>query len=204
VRFLRTSEPEKGAKLAEALIKLVTGGEPIQARHLNRDFFRFHPRFKLTIGGNYRRDRRRRRGHLASHATGAVQHHSFRRKSATRSWSRSSAQRGLRHPEPAARWIARLSRSTGMLWPQAVACVRPKPGARIQASVLHKVFVAWGKVNGVKEWSQAGLGRAMRERGFVSKQSNFIMWLDVELIKHEGDFVDFSGNPRTQGDGEDG
>ena len=54
VRMLRTSEPEKGAKLAEAMVKLVTGGEPIQARHLNRDFFKFYPQFKLTMSGNYR------------------------------------------------------------------------------------------------------------------------------------------------------
>jgi putative DNA primase/helicase len=39
VRFLRTSEPERGAKLSEALIKLITGGDTMQVRHLNRDFF---------------------------------------------------------------------------------------------------------------------------------------------------------------------
>ncbi len=54
IRCLRTSEPEKGAKLAESLIKLVTGGEPLRARHLNRDFFEFRPAFKLTMQGNYR------------------------------------------------------------------------------------------------------------------------------------------------------
>jgi putative DNA primase/helicase len=54
VRCLRTSEPEKGSKLAEGLVKLVTGGEPLRARHLNRDFFEFRPSFKLTMQGNYR------------------------------------------------------------------------------------------------------------------------------------------------------
>jgi putative DNA primase/helicase len=54
VRFLRTSEPERGAKLAEALIKLVTGGDAMQVRHLNRDFFELRPQFKLTISGNHR------------------------------------------------------------------------------------------------------------------------------------------------------
>lgn len=54
VRFLRTSEPEKGAKLAEALIKLVTGGEPIDARHLNKGFFTFLPSFKLSVQGNHK------------------------------------------------------------------------------------------------------------------------------------------------------
>jgi putative DNA primase/helicase len=36
VRMLCTSEPEKNSRLAKAVIKLVTGGEPIQARRLNR------------------------------------------------------------------------------------------------------------------------------------------------------------------------
>ncbi|MGD5416649.1 phage/plasmid primase, P4 family, partial [Xanthomonas citri pv. citri] len=54
VRLLRTSEPEKNAKLAEALIKLVTGGEPMDARHLQGDMFTFLPEFKLTIQGNYK------------------------------------------------------------------------------------------------------------------------------------------------------
>jgi putative DNA primase/helicase len=38
VRLVRTSEPERGAKLAEALIKLATGGEPMTVRHLNKEF----------------------------------------------------------------------------------------------------------------------------------------------------------------------
>jgi putative DNA primase/helicase len=54
IRMLRTSEPEKNAKLAEAMVKLVTGGEPILARHLNKGFFKFNPQFKLTISGNHR------------------------------------------------------------------------------------------------------------------------------------------------------
>jgi putative DNA primase/helicase len=54
VRMLRTSEPEKGSKLAEALIKLATGGEPIPVRRLMRDPFDLYPAFKLTVSGNHR------------------------------------------------------------------------------------------------------------------------------------------------------
>jgi putative DNA primase/helicase len=54
VRHLRTSEPERNAKLAEALIKLATGGEPILARHLRKDYLEFYPQFKLTMSGNHR------------------------------------------------------------------------------------------------------------------------------------------------------
>jgi putative DNA primase/helicase len=53
VRMLRTSEPEKGAQLAEALIKLVTGGEPMAVRFLNKGFFDLRPLYKLTISGNH-------------------------------------------------------------------------------------------------------------------------------------------------------
>lgn len=54
VRLVRTSEPERGAKLAEALIKLATSGEPMLVRHLNKEFFELKPKFKLIISGNYK------------------------------------------------------------------------------------------------------------------------------------------------------
>ena len=74
VRFLSTSEPERGAKLAEALIKLATGGDPIQARHLRGDYFQFNPQFKLTMSGNYRPGdpRWRRRGASGAASSRAV------------------------------------------------------------------------------------------------------------------------------------
>lgn len=54
VRLLRTSEPSRNAKLDEGLIKLLTGGDKISARHLNKEFFEFLPQFKLTMQGNHR------------------------------------------------------------------------------------------------------------------------------------------------------
>ncbi|MGI9360947.1 MAG: DNA primase family protein [Parasphingorhabdus sp.] len=52
VRFLRVSEPSKGAVLNEGLVKMVTGGDPVDARHLNKGLFTFLPEFKMTISGN--------------------------------------------------------------------------------------------------------------------------------------------------------
>jgi P4 family phage/plasmid primase-like protien len=39
---------------AEARIKALTGGDPITARFMRRDFFTFTPTFKLTISGNHK------------------------------------------------------------------------------------------------------------------------------------------------------
>jgi P4 family phage/plasmid primase-like protien len=52
VRFLRVSEPSVGAVLNEGLVKKVTGGDPVDARHLNKGVFTFLPEFLITMSGN--------------------------------------------------------------------------------------------------------------------------------------------------------
>lgn len=53
-RLVSTSEPPRGARLNEALVKLITGGAPTVARHLNKDAFEFSPKFRLLIECNAR------------------------------------------------------------------------------------------------------------------------------------------------------
>jgi putative DNA primase/helicase len=50
-RFVMASETEKGRPWAEALIKQLTGRDPVTARFMNRNFFTYDPEFKLTIVG---------------------------------------------------------------------------------------------------------------------------------------------------------
>lgn len=51
-RLVYCEEPDKGARLNEALLKQATGGVQMVARHLNRAEFRFWPRFKTHITFN--------------------------------------------------------------------------------------------------------------------------------------------------------
>jgi putative DNA primase/helicase len=51
-RFVYAVEPNRGARLDEALIKAATGGDPLTARFMRRDFFTFIPRFKLFLATN--------------------------------------------------------------------------------------------------------------------------------------------------------
>lgn len=53
-RIVRVSELEKGMKLKEALIKALTGGEPMLARGLHKEFFEFHPVFKGVLSSNHK------------------------------------------------------------------------------------------------------------------------------------------------------
>ena len=51
-RFVSAIETESGRKLAEGLVKQMTGGDRMTARFLHREFFEFEPSFKLWLAVN--------------------------------------------------------------------------------------------------------------------------------------------------------
>lgn len=53
-RMVRASEPERGQKMKEALVKALTGGEPVMIRRMHQEFVEVVPEFKLTISGNHK------------------------------------------------------------------------------------------------------------------------------------------------------
>jgi len=211
VRHLRTSEPDKGAKLAETLIKLATGGEPLLARHLNRDYFKFYPQFKLTISGNYRPQivgadegiwRRvelvpwaitvpaekidRRLGEkVRGEASGILN----RLLDGLRDW----LEHGLVTPADVTAATADYRRDSDPCGRFLEACVVVSKDDRVRSSEMHALFCAWGKANSVAEWSAKGLAMALKERGFISKHSDVMWWLGVKLKHQVSDFVDSEG-----------
>lgn len=221
VRMLRTSEPEKNSKLAEAMVKLATGGEPIQARHLNKDFFKFYPQFKLTMSGNYRptivgtdegiwrrvrlvpfnvsipkaeRDRRLP-DKLRGQASGILN----RLLDGLRDW----CDVGLTEPEEITKATAEYRDASDPLGRFLAACVEASPEGRVQSSELFKVFEAWCKSSGETAWKNRGFSMAMDERGYKRKHSDVVWWLDIKLIRSMNDFVDHEGNPiKIKPDGE--
>jgi putative DNA primase/helicase len=213
VRMLRTSEPEKNSRLAEAMIKLVTGGEPIQARHLNRDFFKFYPQFKLTISGNYRpgisgadegiwrrlrlvpfgvfipkaeRDIRLSEK-LRAEASGILN----RLLDGLRLW----CDKGLIEPEAVTMATAEYRSASDPLGRFLSTCVDDSAGDRVQSSVLYQVFEAWCKSSGESTWKQKGFSMAMEERGYKRLHSNVTWFLDIKLLRYVHDFVDDHGAP---------
>jgi putative DNA primase/helicase len=54
VRFASATETEEGRVLNVALVKLLTGGDPITARRMREDFWTFHPTHKLWLSTNHR------------------------------------------------------------------------------------------------------------------------------------------------------
>lgn len=53
-RFVTASEVDEGRRMAESLVKQMTGGERLTARFMRGEFFEFVPEFKLWIGTNHK------------------------------------------------------------------------------------------------------------------------------------------------------
>ncbi len=53
-RFISAIEAEGGRRLAESLIKTITGGDVVAARFLFSEFFEFTPQFKLWLAANHK------------------------------------------------------------------------------------------------------------------------------------------------------
>lgn len=221
VRHLRTSEPERGAKLAEALIKLATGGEPILARHLRKDYFEFYPQFKLTLSGNYRPA-------ISGADDGIWRRVIFMPWPVTVSDDMVDRQLGEKLRAEAPGILNRLIDGLcdwldhGLVLPTEILeataeyrrdsdpcgqfleiCVVSAPGKRVRASTMHEVFNAWAKASAAREWTMKGLAMALKERGLQSRHSNGMWWLDVDLTKRPSDFVDPEGKALKDGSDND-
>ncbi|MFI5410145.1 phage/plasmid primase, P4 family [Kaistia sp. UC242_56] len=216
VRFLRTSEPEKGAKLAEALIKLVTGGEPILARHLNSGYFKFKPAFKLTMSGNYRpaidgtdegiwrrvalvpwlvtveKPDRNLPSKLSKEASGILNR--------LLDGIRDYVDNGLITPPAISEATASYRDDSDPLGRFLRLAVERSEGDRIQSSALHRVFIAWAKAVGEREWTPKGLSLALKERGYKSMQSSVMWWLNVRLTAAGNEFDGLHAPHPTQDD----
>lgn len=218
IRFLRTSEPEKNAQLAESLIKLTTGGEPIQARHLNRDYFKFRPAFKLTMSGNYRPKisgtdegiwRRvilvpwpvtveKPEPHLLERLAGEASGILNRILDGLRDY----LDNGLQLPAAVKQATQDYREDSDPLGRFLAECVATSPGDRVAARRMHEVYSAWAHAYGEHIWKPKGLSQALQERGFFSIRSNGKFWNNVRLSRSEIDFG-ASSAPRTPDDGDD-
>lgn len=196
-RMLRASEPGGRAMFDEAKIKSLTSGEPIIARHLNRDFFEFMPVFSLTISGNHkpriqgqdlgiwrrilllpwlvtvtRRDRDLP-ARLRAEAAGIL------------NWLLDGAaeycRRGLDPPESVRVATEHYRQDSDPLGRFLADRTERIGGERVQASVLFSAFLAWCKANGEREWTATGFGRAMNDRGFDKERSGVVAYVGLRL-----------------------
>lgn len=202
VRFLRVSEPEKGSSLNEGLVKMITGGDPVDARHLNKGFFTFLPAFKMTISGNHKpkikdtSDGIWRRMQLVPWAV-SIPAEEVDRKLGDKLRSEASGilnrlldglldwkQNGLIEPDQVRNATRAYRDDSDDLGRFLAACCDISENSatcRAKASEMYEYYRTWAEAAGGSPWSLKGFNAALRDKGFEQKQSNGMWWLKVRL-----------------------
>jgi len=188
-RLVTCSETGEGGGLDEALVKLVTGGDPITARFLNREFFNFIPAFKLwmltnhkpivkgTDEGIWRRLRmipftvtipKEQRDkalpdRLRKEAPGILQW----ALDGLKEWQRI----GLAPPEAVMQATEDYKQEMDILADFLAECCTVDPALTIENKRLYALYVSWAKDNGLTPRSHKWLTRSLNDRGFRQDDS---------------------------------
>lgn len=209
IRFVHTDEPARNARLSESHVKLLTGGDTIQARELNKGFFSFKPQFKLTMSGNYRPKvdggeasqgtwrrlimvrwaitvpeqevDRQLSAKLKAEASGILN----RLLDGLRDW----IDHGLLVPEEIKETTEEYRSDSDVLGRFLQECTMRAEGQRLSNAELHNLFVVWSRKNGERPWTKKSLTSAMKERDYEQSRGEERYWKDIVATKAVSDFA---------------
>lgn len=187
-RFVPAVEINQGRRLDEALIKSLTGGEPVVARELYGRQFTFYPVLKLFMAVNHLPEvrgqdvsiwRRIMRVHFGVTIPEERQDRHLLEKLKAESagilnlllrgcqdWQRG----GLQPPAAVARSTAEYRHESDALAGFLDECCVKKPGVTTGATALYQAYKQWCDRTGEHPWKQKTFGSALRERGVETKR----------------------------------
>jgi len=183
-RLVTTVETESNRRLAEALVKQLTGGDPIRARRMRGDYFEFWPTHTIWLAGNHlpairgtdlgiwrrialvpfdvtfegERQDPTLPGQLAAESPGILAW-------AVRGcidWQRD----GLRVPERVKAATARYRTSQDHLGRFIEECCVVSETAYVTAKAMREAYTAWCEEQGERPWSAKAVGADLTDRGF--------------------------------------
>lgn len=200
-RLVQISELPRNEPLKESLIKQMTGGDPIQARHLNKGFFRFIPVFKAVMSGNdmpsisgvdhgiWRRmrlvewdvtipegERREMSEILAEFAA---------ERAGILNWLVEGAKiylsEGLVSPDEVIEATAAYREEMDPIGGFVADCVAREEGVFVTARIMYEAYVSWSLANAKRPWKETAFGRAMPHKGFTKTNERVRRYLDCRL-----------------------
>lgn len=199
VRLVKASEPEQGARLAESVLKVVTGGEPFPARAMYREPFEFIARWKLIISCNrkpqIRGDDRgiwRRTlvvpwpvsiakedmdktlvAKLQAEASGILNW-------ALRGWA-DWLEQGLAPPKAVLDAIEEYKLNSNPFGAWFDGCCIPHDKLSERSDKLYRSYTGWVTEGGFQAMTRTAFGKALSDRNLVRGRSNGIVWHGVGL-----------------------
>lgn len=204
-RLVVVEELPKGVPLRENLVKAMSGGSPLTARFLQKEFFEFIPIFTAVLSGNTKpsitgSDRGIWRRVFIIHWEVSMAEDDpdrvefpelMKRFAAERSgilnWLIEGAllylQHGLMHfvPPKVKAFTEEYRRDRDNVEVFAEAMIVPREGNRIQAGHLYKKYVEWCEVNGITAAKQRSFGDRLSELGFKKETGRVYEYLDITL-----------------------
>ncbi len=208
-RLVSVTETEPGRAWAESRIKTITGGDPVRARFMNRDFFEFSPTFKLLVAGNHRPrltgvgEAMRRRLHLvpftvtipADHRDKHLLERLLEERDGILGWMieghASWRELGLAPPETVLRSVEEYFLDEDMVGQWIEERCSTGASHRATSRALFADWSRWAQQAGIDIGSQKTLGDALRDRGFVAgKFCRQRGWLGIGLRRNASSIGD--------------
>jgi putative DNA primase/helicase len=194
-------EVEEGKRLAESLVKSLTGGDTVTARFLYQKEFSFKPEFKLIVAANhkpvirgtdYAMWRRIRLVPFTVTIPEAEQDKQLGRKlqaelSGILTWAVRGCldwQRdGLGMPAAVKAATDSYRAESDILAAFIAECTTQTPNAETQAGQLYEAYKTWAESNGEHAMTGQKFGRRMTERGFDKyRRGSLTYYMGVGLL----------------------
>ncbi len=190
-RLVIGSEVDQGKRIAEALLKQITGGDTVTARFMYRDYFEFTPAFKLWLAANHRpklsaQDDAIWRRILQIPFTTTIEasrrdphiKQSLVRDQLVRSqilaWATQGAiawrEHGLSVPDTVVRYTAAYRAEVDPLTDWLDACCHADPDLSSSSSNLRDSYEAFAEANGDRPLTRKAFGIALASHDFESRR----------------------------------
>jgi putative DNA primase/helicase len=185
-RFVATIETDEGKRMAEALMKQLTGGDNLKARRMRQDFFEITPTWKIFLAANHKPMIRgtdfavwRRIRLIPFTVTIAEQDKDKNLTAKLRSelpgilaWAVRGClewqKHGLADPEEVRQATAEYQREQDALGAFIAECCVAAEFAKVRSSALFKAYQEW---SGDRIITPQTFRKLMNDKGFQSKDS---------------------------------
>ena len=201
-RFVLANETADGQRLAENIIKELTGGEVIAAAHKYGHLFEFQPRFKIVMVGNHKPVIRGmdsgiwRRLHLlpfyrsfaASEQDTNLVAKLKSELSGILNWALKGAESWQKNkrlivPKAMKKEVDAYHSESDIIGQWLTERCAIDPTATTASSALYADYANWCRANGHHASSQTLLGRRLSERGFLKRSGAKAIWIGLALLQ---------------------
>jgi putative DNA primase/helicase len=199
IRFLSCQETQENRRMNESLVKQLTGGDEVSARHLHQEFFRYRPKFKMWISTNHLpriQDqsfalwRRVRKIPFDVQFTDdqcdpQLKEKLWQERDGILLWAIQGfldwQEHGMEEPPEVVAATERYRADEDILQDFLEECTR-EGGIDTSKGRLYKIYQGWCLDSGEKTWSKTALGKRLIERGWKEKKMrNARLWVNVGI-----------------------